>query len=188
MPLDPHEVQAETVRYLVAKNQELAAEVARLQDLADARLYRARAAQITLESVGCPRSEPVDVGAARAAGMIEDLRAEVARLTAALAAAQAERDRLAADAQRWAMIRDTVTRLDAESRPGLPMGDDDIEQVVLRVLERTARKPAPVATQVVRLHQAYEGTKVCLHCGKPQPWPEMDRCPRAPKDLRALAT
>ena len=38
MPLDPHEVQAETVRYLVAKNQELAAEVARLQDLADARL------------------------------------------------------------------------------------------------------------------------------------------------------
>lgn len=31
MPLDPHEVQAETVRYLVAKNQELAAEVARLR-------------------------------------------------------------------------------------------------------------------------------------------------------------
>ena len=30
MPLDPHEVQTETVRYLVAKNQELAAEVARL--------------------------------------------------------------------------------------------------------------------------------------------------------------
>ena len=30
MPLDPHEVQAETVRYLVAKNQELAAEVVRL--------------------------------------------------------------------------------------------------------------------------------------------------------------
>ena len=37
MPLDPHEVQAETVRYLVAKNQELAAEVARLTAaLADA--------------------------------------------------------------------------------------------------------------------------------------------------------
>ena len=95
-----------------------------------------------------------------------------------MAAAQAERDRLAADAQRWAMIRDTVIRLDAESRPGLPMGDDDIEQVVLRVLERTARKPVPVAPQVVPLHQAYEGTTVCLHCGKPQPWPEMDRCPR----------
>ena len=94
MPLDPNEVQAETVRYLVAKNQELAAEVARLQVLADARLYRARAARITLESVGIPRSEPVDVGAARAAGMIEDLRAEVARLTAALAAAQAARDAL----------------------------------------------------------------------------------------------
>lgn len=89
MPLDPHEVQAETVRYLVAKNQELAAEVARLQDLADARLYRARAARVTLESVGIPRSEPVDVSAARAASMIEDLRAEVARLTAALADAQA---------------------------------------------------------------------------------------------------
>ena len=88
MPLDPHEVQAETVRYLVAKNQELAAEVARLQDLADARLYRAYTARITLESVGIPRSEPVDVSAARAAGMIEDLRAEVDRLTAALAAAQ----------------------------------------------------------------------------------------------------
>ena len=143
---------------------DLRAEVARLQDLADARLYRARAARIALESVGIPHSEPVDVSAGRAAGMIEDLRAEVARLTA--------------DAQRWAMIRDTVTRLDAESRPGLPMGDDDIEQVVLRVLERTARKPVPVAPQVVPLHQAYEGTTVCLHCGKPQPWPEMDRCPR----------
>ena len=68
---------------------DLRAEVARLQDLADARLYRARAARIILESVGIPRSEPVDVGAARAAGIIEDLRAEVARLTAALAAAQA---------------------------------------------------------------------------------------------------
>ena len=67
----------------------LRAAVARLQDLADARLYRARTARIALESVGCPHSEPVDVSAARAAGMIEDLRAEVARLTAALAAAQA---------------------------------------------------------------------------------------------------
>ena len=67
----------------------LRSEVTRLQDLADARLYRARTARIALESVGIPRSEPVDVGAARAAGMIEDLRAEVARLTAALAAAQA---------------------------------------------------------------------------------------------------
>lgn len=67
---------------------DLRAAFARLQDLADARLYRARAARITLKSVGIPRSEPVDVGAARAAGIIEDLRAEVARLTAALAAAQ----------------------------------------------------------------------------------------------------
>ena len=66
----------------------LRSEVARLQDLADARLYRARTARIALESVGIPRSEPVDVGAGRAAGMIEDLRAEVDRLTAALAAAQ----------------------------------------------------------------------------------------------------
>ena len=68
---------------------DLRAEVTRLQVLADARLYRARTARIALESVGIPRSEPVDVGAARAAGMIEDLRAEVGRLTAALAAAQA---------------------------------------------------------------------------------------------------
>ena len=68
---------------------DLRAAFARLQDLADARLYRARAARIILESVGIPRSEPVDVGAARAAGIIEDLRAEVDRLTAALAAAQA---------------------------------------------------------------------------------------------------
>lgn len=50
-----------------------------------------------------------------------------------------EQARLTADAQRWAMIRDTVTRLDAESRPGLPMGDDDIEQMVLRALEREAK-------------------------------------------------
>jgi len=65
-----------------------------------------------------------------------------------------EQSSLTADAQRWAMIRDTVIRLDAIARPGLPMGDDDIEQVVLRVLERTARKPVPVAPQVVAAAQA----------------------------------
>ena len=92
MTPDPHEVQTETIRYLLAVNAE--------------------------------KGE------------------EIRRLTAELAAAQAERDRLAADAQRWAMIRDTVTRLDAVARPGLPMGDDDIEQVVLRVLQRAGkRKP-----------------------------------------------
>lgn len=52
----------------------------------------------------------------------------------------AEVDRLTADAQRWANIRSTVTRLDAESRPGLPMGDDDIEGLVLQILEHAARK------------------------------------------------
>lgn len=51
-----------------------------------------------------------------------------------------ERDRLAAAAQRWAMIRDTVTRLDAESRPGPPMGDDDIEGLVLQILEHATRR------------------------------------------------
>ena len=55
-------------------------------------------------------------------------------------AGQAESDRLAADAQRWAMIRDTVIRLDAQARPGLPMGDDDIEGLVLQILEHAARK------------------------------------------------
>ena len=55
-------------------------------------------------------------------------------------AGQAESDRLTADAQRWAMIRDTVTRLDAQARPGLPMGDDDIEGLVLQLLEHAARK------------------------------------------------
>lgn len=69
MPLDP-----------TLTIDDLRAEVARLQDLADARLYRARAARITLESIGIPRSTPVDVGAARAVGIIEDLRAELARL------------------------------------------------------------------------------------------------------------
>ena len=51
-----------------------------------------------------------------------------------------ERDRLAADAQRWTMIRDTVIRLDAQARPGLPMGDDDIEGLVLQILEHAAKK------------------------------------------------
>jgi len=51
-----------------------------------------------------------------------------------------ERDRLTTDAQRWANIRSTVIRLDAEARPGAAMGDDDIEDVVRRVLEHAARK------------------------------------------------
>ena len=52
----------------------------------------------------------------------------------------AEVDRLTADAQRWANVRSTVTRLDAGSRRGLPMGDDDIEGLVLQILEHAARK------------------------------------------------
>jgi hypothetical protein len=59
---------------------------------------------------------------------------------ACFAGYEKEQARLTADAQRWAMIRDTVIRLDAESRPGLPMGDDDIEGLVLQLLEHAARK------------------------------------------------
>lgn len=57
-----------------------------------------------------------------------------------IAALLAEVDRLTPDAQRWANIRDTVIRLDAQTRPGLPMGDDDIEGLVLQILEHAARK------------------------------------------------
>lgn len=58
---------------------------------------------------------------------------------AALIRETAEVRRLTRDAQQWSIIRDTVIRLDAETRPGLPMGDDDIVGVVLRVLEHAAR-------------------------------------------------
>jgi hypothetical protein len=65
---------------------------------------------------------------------------DVAALIETVEQLQEQRDRLAADAQRWAMIRDTVIRLDAQARPGLPMGDDDIEGLVLQILEHAARK------------------------------------------------
>ena len=113
---------------------DLRAAVARLQDLADARLYRARAARITLKSVGIPRSEPVDVGAARAAGMIEDLRAEVARLAAALAAAPEA-------ARRWAAIREAVAAVHAAT--GLagdaPLTDDAVAELLAGALQNAAR-------------------------------------------------
>jgi hypothetical protein len=38
------------------------------------------------------------------------------------------------------MIRAAVLRLDAVARPGAAMADDDVEQVVLRVLERAGRR------------------------------------------------
>lgn len=91
---------ADDIAAMFSELDRLRSEVTRLQDLADARLYRAHTARITLESVGIPRSEPVDVSAARAAGMIEDLRAELDRLTAALVAAQA------APVVVWRRIRD----------------------------------------------------------------------------------
>ena len=181
---------------------DLRAEVARLQDLADARLYRARAAQVTLESVGIPRSEPVDVSAGRAAGMIEDLRAEVARLTAALAAAQPVVEwctridveeatvgafALLVESDGWRLEVSDGTGdywiVDSGDETG-PAGKSAAEAAYRRACGFPPQA-APVAPQVVRLHQAYEGTTVCLHCGEPMPWSEMEVCPRAPKDLRA---
>ena len=158
---------------------DLRAAFARLQDLADARLYRARAARITLESVGIPGSEPVDVSAARAAGMIEDLRAEVARLTSELAAAQSERDRLRA-------TLDSALCMVVEGPDAV--GSREACRSAAKILSdglsaQTGR--TPIAPHLVRLHQAYEGTTVCLHCGEPMPWSEMEVCPRVPKDLRA---
>jgi len=45
-------------------------------------------------------------------------------------------------------------------------------------------EPAPVAPQVIRLHQSLQGTSCCYHCGLPMPWLEMDPCPRkAPEPL-----
>lgn len=73
-------------------------------------------------------------------------RSELSRLQKRIEALEdakqqrAGKDRLAADAQRWANIRSAVIRLDAQSRPGLPMGDDDIEGLALQVLEHAARK------------------------------------------------
>lgn len=36
----------------------------------------------------------------------------------------------------------------------------------------------PPLGEVVPLHQRWADTTVCLHCGKPLPWPPMDPCPR----------
>jgi hypothetical protein len=36
----------------------------------------------------------------------------------------------------------------------------------------------PPLGEIIRLHQAYEGTDVCLYCGKPvKEWKSMEKCP-----------
>lgn len=36
----------------------------------------------------------------------------------------------------------------------------------------------PPLGEIIRLHQAYEGTDVCLYCGKPvKEWGSMEKCP-----------
>lgn len=36
----------------------------------------------------------------------------------------------------------------------------------------------PPLGEIIRLHQAYEGTVVCLYCGKPvKEWKSMEKCP-----------
>jgi hypothetical protein len=57
--------------------------------------------------------------------------------------------------------------------------------MLLAEVERLrAMVPPPGASQVIRLHQAWEGTTSCYHCGAPMPWADMEVCPRkAPKPM-----
>jgi len=98
----------------------------------------------------CPN--PIEEGAATPeaaiAGAVTEARAHLRGLLALLPPEQQVSLTEAIDAQRWAMIRAAVLRLDAVARPGAAMADDDVEQVVLRVLERAGRRtqkaPEPV--------------------------------------------
>lgn len=62
--------------------------------------------------------------------------------------------------------------------PLLTQEERDIAALLNEVERLRAMVPAPVAPQVIRLHQAWEGTTSCLHCGEPMPWADMEVCPR----------
>ena len=89
---EPHEVQTETMRYLLAKNAEKDAEIARLTSdlaaahaerdslhtVAESRLWRMRsAAQVLVAEIGAKGPENVDSTAGRAVAVIEALRDEL---------------------------------------------------------------------------------------------------------------
>jgi hypothetical protein len=74
-----------------------------------------------------------------------------------------------------------VSHADADCLAAAPA---DIAALLAEVERLRAMVPPPVAPQVIRLHQAWEGTTSCLHCGKPMPWSDMEVCPRkAPEPL-----
>ena len=92
MTLDPHEVQTESIRYLLAKNAEKDAEIARLaselaaaqaerdslRTVAESRLMRMRsAAQVLVAEIGAKGPENVDLTAGRAVAVIEALKDEL---------------------------------------------------------------------------------------------------------------
>ena len=53
-----------------------------------------------------------------------------------------------ADAARWHTVRDLVRKIDAEARPGGVMADDDVLDVVIRILRRAARPVEGALNQV----------------------------------------
>jgi hypothetical protein len=112
MPLDPHEVQTETVRYLVAKNQELAAEVARLQ------------------SGGCARDQGLTQFCAEAVAR----DAEIRRLRSELAAAPEA-------ARRWSAIREAVATVHAATgfAGDVPLTDDAVAELLAEAIQNAAR-------------------------------------------------
>ena len=94
MTPEPHEVQTETIRYLLAVNAEKGEEIRRLTAelaaaqaerdalniVAESRLMRMRTAgQLLIAEIGAKGAENVDITAGRAVAVIEALRAEVAR-------------------------------------------------------------------------------------------------------------
>jgi hypothetical protein len=92
------------------------------------------------------------------------LRDERDTLCAERDALRAERDALRAraeaaerDADAWRRVRNPVHKLDAEVRPGGKMDDDDVLDIVLRVL-RDAARPARAAEAALAAAQAEGAT------------------------------
>ena len=93
MTPEPHEVQTETIRYLLAVNAEKGEEIRRLTAelaaaqaerdalniVAESRLMRMRTAgQLLIAEIGAKGAENVDITAGRAVAVIEALKAELA--------------------------------------------------------------------------------------------------------------